>query len=211
MSDIVASADGSQQQDSVNIMDDFDDVGREDGDYSNYREQRILELKRQYQQREAMEHKNHGLYREIEEKDFLKEVTESAKCVVHFFHPEFRRCEIMDKHLKTISSKYFQTKFVKINVLLATFFVTKLQVQVLPAVILFDKGVAVDRVVGFDEFGGSDDFSTLSLERRLGTSGVIPFKEKEAPSSKRNIRQGGRAAGGDDGWESDQSYDDDDF
>ena len=37
---------------------------------------------------------------------------------------------------------------------------------------------------------------------------MIPFKEKNQQSSKRTIRQGGRAAGGDDGFDSDYSEDD---
>ena len=40
------------------------------------------------------------------------------------------------------------------------FFTVKLNVKVLPCVVLFSGGVAVDRTVGFDEFGAKDDFST---------------------------------------------------
>lgn len=36
----------------------------------------------------------------VEEKDFLKVTTEEEKCIMHFFHPDFRRCAIMDTHLK---------------------------------------------------------------------------------------------------------------
>jgi alkyl hydroperoxide reductase subunit AhpC len=42
---------------------------------------------------------NHGEYREIKEEDFLKEVTASEWVVVHFYHKDFTRCKIMDKHL----------------------------------------------------------------------------------------------------------------
>lgn len=42
----------------------------------------------------------------------------------------------------------------------APFFTVKLNVKVLPCVIMFSTGVAVDRVAGFDEFGAKDDFST---------------------------------------------------
>lgn len=42
----------------------------------------------------------------------------------------------------------------------APFFTVKLNVKVLPCVVLFSGGVAVDRTVGFDEYGAKDDFST---------------------------------------------------
>jgi hypothetical protein len=39
--------------------------------------------------------------------------------------------------------------------------------------ICFIEGIAVDRVVGFEELGNKDDFPTLALTRRLIKSGVI--------------------------------------
>lgn len=49
----------------------------------------------------------------------------------------------------------------------APFFTVKLGVKVLPCVIFFRKGVAVDRVVGFDGLGATDDFETAALEDRM--------------------------------------------
>lgn len=43
----------------------------------------------------------------------------------------------------------------------------------LPSVICFIDGVAVDRVVGFSELGNTDEFKTIELTRRLVKSGVI--------------------------------------
>jgi hypothetical protein len=80
----------------------------------------------------------HGELREIVEDDFLKEVT-SAKYVcsyhpiyvlqgktsmcccrltlVHFYHPEFETCRVMDKHLRIIAAKpsAIACKFIKID------------------------------------------------------------------------------------------------
>ena len=47
--------------------------------------------------------KGFGEYREIVEEEFLPSVTKSEFCVVHFFHRDFERCKIMDKHLLAIS------------------------------------------------------------------------------------------------------------
>ena len=81
----------------------------------------------------------------------------------------------------------------------APFFTVKLQVKVLPTLILFEKGVAVDRTVGFDDFGGKDDFTVAAVESRLLQSGVIARQQLHAEGSDedeadawrgvRNLRQ----------------------
>ena len=43
----------------------------------------------------------------------------------------------------------------------------------LPTIILFIDGVAQDRIVGFEEIGGADDFPTINLTRRLIRAGVL--------------------------------------
>ena len=47
--------------------------------------------------------------------------------------------------LQKLSRKYFETKFARINVETAKFLVTKLKVQVLPAIFCFKKGIVVDK------------------------------------------------------------------
>ena len=61
----------------------------------------------------------------------------------------------------------------------------------LPTVVMFIDGVAQDRIVGFEELGGCDDFSTLVLTRRLIKGGVLyANNRKEAGQIK--IKKGGR-------------------
>ncbi len=111
-------------------------------------------------------------YSELQtEKEFLAITTGTKRAVVHFFHRDFRRCDIIDKHLQIIAQNHFKTKIAKINVESAPFFVEKLAVKVLPCIVSFIDGIAVDRIVGFDELGGTDGFATELLERRLGRSG----------------------------------------
>jgi hypothetical protein len=63
------------------------------------REQRAKELE------EAMLKKNQGFgeYREIVEEEFLPSVTKNEFVIVHFFHRDFERCKIMDKHMLAIA------------------------------------------------------------------------------------------------------------
>jgi len=94
----------------------------------------------------------------------------------------------------------------------AKFFVDKLKIQVLPAVLCFVDGLVVDRVVGFEEIDPTvgDDFSTEALERRLLKSPVLlPTKGSEAKSSKKSNSVFGRSNEGE--GTKDDSDDDNDW
>ena len=154
---------------------DMDDL-LDDPDLQRIHEERIAQLQKEAEKRAEMKTKGHGTYDEIEEGKFLEVVTKTEIVVVHFFHKEFERCKIVDKHLKILAQKYFDTKFVKLSatvslrfprsraarlaglplaLTLATslthppqespFFVEKLQVRVLPCIIIFRDGVTCDR------------------------------------------------------------------
>lgn len=68
---------------------------------------------------------------------------------------------------------------------------------------MFDNGVAVDRVVGFEELGGNDEFPTLALTRRLIRGGVLEARTKKE-KGQISINKGGRRKQRDDG--SDEDY-----
>ncbi|RDY09041.1 Thioredoxin domain-containing protein PLP3B [Mucuna pruriens] len=136
-------------------------------------------MDKEAEKRESWKKKGHGEYREITEGDFLGEVTGSEKVICHFYHKEFYRCKIMDKHLKSLAPKHIDTKFIKLDAENAPFFVTKLAVKTLPCVILFRQGIAADRLVGFQDLGGKDDFATRTLEAVLIKKGIIKEKKDE--------------------------------
>jgi thioredoxin-like negative regulator of GroEL len=73
-----------------------------------------------------------------------------------------------------LAEKHFDTRFLKMNVDNAPFLVTKLKVQVLPCVIAFVDGQSVDRIIGFEGLGYTQDtFTTKDLEAKLLSSGVV--------------------------------------
>lgn len=127
-----------------------------------------LRAKRRQQMKEAFDKKlkyqglGHGSYDEIEEEAFLKTVTASERCIVHFYHKNFEKCKIMDMHLRRMPQKFFGTRFVRLDAEKAPFFVEKLGIQMLPCVIVFNDGVAKGRQVGFDGLGG-EEFKTIEL------------------------------------------------
>ena len=59
----------------------------------------------------------------------------------------------------------------------------------LPTIVLFENGVAIDHIVGFEELGGTDDFPTMNLVRRLVSGGVLIPKNKKEMGQIRIKRQ----------------------
>jgi thioredoxin-like negative regulator of GroEL len=141
----------------------------------------MAEMKGHYQELQENKIKGHGDYREITEQEFLPQVTTSKNVVVHFYHKDFERCKIVDHHLREIARNHLEAKFLYLNAEKAPFFIQKLQIQVLPTIICFIDGIAVDRVVGFEDMGNRDDFPQVALARRLIKTGALkPLNKAEA-------------------------------
>lgn len=164
-----------------NYGDDGDDEDDQEDDYElrNIREQRLRQLKIQQQEKLENIGKGHGQYREVVQDEFLKECTSSERVICHFYHNDFSRCAIMDKHLYKLAQRHIETKFIKINAAKAPFFVDKLKVQTIPSVILFTDGVALDKILGFEGLadkmpeGKEDEWPTIVLARLLASKRMI--------------------------------------
>lgn len=177
-----AGAGGAPEEDSD---DEFDDL-LDDPELEKIRNRRLGAIKAHSEQRAAWLAKGHGQYRDITEDAFLEEVTGSEYTLVHFYHKDFERCKVIDHHLKVLSTKHLDCKFLKINAEKSLFFNDKLKVQVLPTVITFRDGIAQndERIVGFDGLcdhlppGQEDTFTTQVVERKLAEIGVLRLEEE---------------------------------
>ncbi|TFK43421.1 thioredoxin-like protein, partial [Crucibulum laeve] len=151
-----------------------------------------------------MKASQHGHYTEImDEKEVIRVSARESRCVVHFYHTDFKRCEIMDKHLAKLAPKYFETRFFRVFVENVPWLVEKLQVKVLPCVVCFVNGVSTDRLIGFEELGNSDAFNTAVLELRLEAAGVIQKKSKNDSNPIYQVSNSHRSAGNDDDFDLD--------
>ena len=52
--------------------------------------------------------------------DFLEAVTKTDNVVCHFFHRDFERCKLLDKHLSILARKYFDTRFIQVSAPVST-------------------------------------------------------------------------------------------
>lgn len=155
----------------------------------NYREMKIAQAQFEYQEQQENMTQGHGTYVEIVESEFLPVVTKSRFAVVAFFHKDFERCKIVDMHLFKICKMHPECRFVRLDAERAPFFIQRLGIQMLPTIITFIDGVTSDRIIGFEELGGEDDFPTITLTRRLVNAGVLkPKGRKEKGTMK--VRRG---------------------
>ena len=109
---------------------------------------------------------------------------------------------MIDRHLEALCKLHLETKFVRIDAEKSPYLTEKLKVWMLPTLALCRAEKVVDYVVGFDDLGGRDDFSTETLRLRLAAAGAISYEGGGAPPPRpgaeaarpTSIRQGGRAA-----------------
>ena len=169
-----------EEEKKNNELDDLDEIDSE--------EERIMQKEMEKRRKTAeskrediakkIKTEKYGNYTEIIETEFLGIMLINYKVVCHFYHKDFERCKIIDKHLQIIAQSHRETLFVKINAEKTPFFTEKLNVRVLPTIILFVRGKAIHRFIGFQDFGMSDDFPTINLTRQLVIFKMIEGKTK---------------------------------
>ena len=178
--DQLAAWEASQKHAAIEKEDDFDeDEFMDDKVLADIQSKRLEELKKKHSLEAQFHRQGHGEYREITEEDFLKEVCGSQWVVVHFYHREFFRCKIIDKHMRIIAAKHLSCKWLTLDAEKAPFFVSKLAVQMLPTVIVFKDGVVHEQFAGFDELGAKDEFRTEVMEHWFSKAGCVIMKKAD--------------------------------
>ncbi|XP_059647859.1 thioredoxin domain-containing protein 9 homolog [Cornus florida] len=161
----------------------------DDDDLEALRERRLQQMKKMAEKRSRWIALGHGDYSEIPaEKEFFSVVKASERVVCHFYRENWP-CKVMDKHLSILAKQHIETRFVKINAEKSPFLAEKLKIIVLPTLALIKNAKVDDYVVGFDELGATDEFSTEELEERLAKAQVIIFEgESSLKPSKFNTK-----------------------
>ena len=116
----------------------------------------------------------------------------------------------MDKHLGILARSHVETKFVKINAEKSPYLVEKLKIFMLPTLALVKKEKVEEYIVGFDPFGGTDDFPTSVVAQHLEAYGLIFPDETRPPPSAAATKQATVRKGGYQKTESDEDSDFDD-
>ncbi|KAJ9175197.1 hypothetical protein P3X46_013775 [Hevea brasiliensis] len=104
--------------------------------------------------------------------------------------------QLIDKHLSILAKRHIETRFVKIHADKSPFLAERLKIIILPMFALIKNAKVDDYVVGFDELGGTDEFSTEDLEKRFAKAHVIFFEgesslnpSRSSTQTRRSVRQ----------------------
>jgi len=111
---------------------DLDEVDSEEEKIMhNQIQSRMDEAEKSREAQKARLARKYGECRDIVETEFLDIMIKHPKVVCHFYHDQFERCKIMDKHLRQIADLHPETLFVRINADKTPFFTARLNVKVI--------------------------------------------------------------------------------
>lgn len=154
----------------------LDKLAANEDDLEVLRERRLQAIKNDAIKKQEWRSNGHGVYTELaDEKEFFQAGKKSNKLVCHFYRPTTLRCQIVDKHFELLAPQHLETRFIKINVERCPFLAQRLRIVVIPTIALVIDDKIKDYVVGFDDLGGTDDFSTATMEWRLARSKAINY------------------------------------
>lgn len=186
----------AQEQNIDAELAQFDRLLDDDEGLEALRQRRLAKMQKQHSQMQKWKGLGHGEYKELgggQNNDVAKEFFETSKqsdrLVIHFYRPTTRYCDVFHANLAKLAPKHFETRFAKINVEDcdhqgggASFLVERLGVVVMPTLVLVKDRKAFHHMKGFDELGGTKDFSEHALAYVLGRHGIIDPRDDEEVS-----------------------------
>jgi len=155
------------------------------------------QLKDEQKKKQEWLQKGHGELSEVSDQtEWFAAVKNNERVVCHFYRPTTWRCDIMEKHLRVLAAKHIETKFIKINAEKSPFLCERLSVVLIPTLVCTKDNFTSDMVEGFDELGGTDDFTTETLAKRLALKGAIFYDEAAITRGKFKVKKGASVSGG---------------
>mmetsp|Transcript_22417 Transcript_22417/g.33615 ORF Transcript_22417/g.33615 Transcript_22417/m.33615 type:complete len:242 (-) Transcript_22417:1106-1831(-) len=179
----------AQEEAIEDKLNKYDELLNDEDALDALRERRMKQLKNAQKQRQEYIANGHGEYSDLNPgqhggdtvRAFFDAAKKSKRMVVHFYRPTTRYCDVVHAHLQKIATKHIETRFVKVNVETgADYLVEKLGIVVMPTMVLIKEGKVIHHLHGFDELGGTDEFSTSHLAWLLGAYEVLNY-EGDAP------------------------------
>lgn len=155
--------------DELQRVDDMND-----DDFLLIRKKRIEQLKEVENRKSRWVAKGHGIYGEVPDPEtFYRYVKESERVIVHFMRRSTPRCEIIERHLRLLAKEHFETRFCYVDCERIPSLPERFNVLMLPTLMLVEKQNTFHSIIGFDEFGGHDDFTTETVRGVLSQYGMI--------------------------------------
>ena len=154
----------------------YDALLKDEDSLEVLRARRLETLKVQQRKKQEWALMGHGRYMELSDtKEFFAAAKTSERVICHFYRSATRYCENIDASLSKLALKHVESRFVKIDAEKSDFLVQKLGIVLMPTVVLVKDGKVVHQIQGFDELGGTPEFSTQLLAWVISTHGVLTY------------------------------------
>ncbi|KAF7259521.1 hypothetical protein EG68_03035 [Paragonimus skrjabini miyazakii] len=111
-------------------------------DLEQIRQRRLKQMKEESLKRSEWLAAGHGVYSELSnERDFFDACKKSTSgFVCHFYRSSTFRCKIVDKHLSLLAPKHVECRMTKIDAEKSPFLAQRLNIVVIPTLILIKDG-----------------------------------------------------------------------
>jgi Thioredoxin len=202
-----------REMDSLDqMLSSKDDNG--DDMIQQWRQKRLQEMQRKVKEQERYRSlPGHGVYEELGQqnqlssntmdiaKEFFHTIKQSERLVVHFYRPTTEICEVFHRHLSKLAVQHIETRFLKVNVSdcadnpqqqnsALSFLVERLQIQVMPTLLLIQDQKVLHRIEGCTELGNHVDFTTHHLAYVLGKYySMLDLQPNEIPDASATSHQ----------------------
>ena len=185
--------DPASDSDTDSLLDDADPI------FASHRAARLQQLSTALSAQKSLLSASHGTITTLSsEKEVMEIVTATKRTLVHFFHPDFHRCAVMDRHLEAMAPVHVEVRFLRIEAANAAWLCGKLGIRVLPCVIGWVDGKEATRVLGFEGVG--EGCRTGDLEEVLVRGGLLVREKIRDEEGRQNSGQGGGKSEGYLGW-----------
>ena len=159
--------------DELDRMDEMDE-----NDLANIRRNRMKQLREMQKRKEQWIARGHGVYHWITDpKEFFENAKKSERVVCHFGRSASERCNIIDHHMRQAAPVHWETFFMRVDVEKMPALAEKFNIYMLPNIMLIEGGNTFHSIIGFDEFGGKDDFSHETFTNVLKHFGMVNDKD----------------------------------
>ena len=155
----------------IDQMDELDE-----DDFERLREERKRRLIAAHRKKQEWRFLGHGEYQEVaDQPEFFKVMNGKSKRVVcHFYTKTNKFCPIVDARLEQLAREHLETRFVKINAEKAPYLAEKLNIVVIPTILLALDGKVQHMIEGLTELGGQE-FTPEYLAWVISTHKVCVF------------------------------------
>ena len=151
----VAEAIERALDDEIAKVDEMDD-----DDFHRLRTNRMKQLKEMQKRKDTWVSKGHGTLKEVADpKEFFEAVKGSERVVVSFSRSTTERCAVVKNHMSQAAQAHFETRFIEVDVEKIPSLPERFNVMMLPTIMLVEGSNTFHSIIGFDEFGGRDDFT----------------------------------------------------